>query len=64
MTASSRRPATSLGFNDLKTIECRQLIGRILGEQTTAITFEEGIEIERAVDAMARSFKQGSWIDA
>ena len=28
-----------------------------------AITFEEGILIERAVDAMARSFKEGRWID-
>ncbi len=56
-------PGHELGFNDLKIIECRQLIGRILGEDTTAITFEEGIRIERAVDAMARSFKQGRWID-
>ena len=56
-------PGHELGFNDLKTIECRQLIGRILGEQTTAITFEDGIKIERAVDAMARSFKQGGWIN-
>ena len=55
-------PGHELGFNDLKAIECRQLIGRILGEDTTAITFEEGIKIERAVDAMARSFKQGGWV--
>ena len=56
-------PGHELGFNDLKAIECRQLIGRILGEDTIAVTFEEGITIERAVDAMARSFKQGRWID-
>jgi predicted dehydrogenase len=56
-------PGHELGFNDLKVIECRQLIGRILGEDTTAITFEDGIRIERAVDAMARSFKDGRWVD-
>jgi predicted dehydrogenase len=53
----------SLGFNDLKIIECRQLIGRMRGEETAAITFEEGILIERTVAAMARSFEEGCWID-
>jgi predicted dehydrogenase len=56
-------PGHSLGFNDLKIIECRQLIGRIRGEDTVAITFEEGIQIERTVDAMARSFQQGRWVE-
>jgi len=56
-------PGHELGFIDLKVIECRQVIGRILGEETTAITFEDGIRIERAVDAMARSFKDGRWVD-
>jgi predicted dehydrogenase len=56
-------PGHSLGFNDLKTIECRQLIGRMTGEDTTAIGFEEGILIERAVDAMARSFQEGRWVE-
>ncbi len=52
-----------LGFNDLKVIECRQLIGRMLGEDALAIGFEDGILIERAVAAMARSFKEGRWVD-
>ncbi len=52
-----------LGFNDLKIIECRQLIGRMLGQDSIAISFEDGIVIERTVDAMARSFKEGRWID-
>ena len=52
-----------LGFNDLKVIECRQLIGRMLGQDSIAIGFEEGILIERTVDAMARSFREGRWID-
>jgi predicted dehydrogenase len=56
-------PGHGLGFNDLKTIECRQLIGRIRGEDTLSLTFEEGILIERAVDAMARSFQDGRWVE-
>jgi predicted dehydrogenase len=56
-------PGHGLGFNDLKIIECRQLIGRMLGEETLAITFEEGILIERTVDAIARSFKEGRWVE-
>ncbi len=55
-------PGHSLGFGDLKTIECRQLIGRMLGEESLSITFEEGILIERAVDAMARSFREERWV--
>ena len=56
-------PGHGLGFNDLKIIECRQLIGRMRDEETVAITFEEGILIERTVAAMARSFELGRWID-
>jgi predicted dehydrogenase len=56
-------PGHSLGFNDLKTIECRALIGRIRGEATLAIDFEEGVRIERTVDAIARSAREGTWID-
>ncbi len=52
-----------LGFNDLKIIECRQLIGRMRGEASMAIDFEQGMIIERTVDAMARSFREGRWID-
>ncbi|MCC2690733.1 MAG: Gfo/Idh/MocA family oxidoreductase [Rhizobiaceae bacterium] len=52
-----------LGFNDLKVIECRQLIGRIGGEAALAIDFEDGILIERAVDAAARSFREGRWVE-
>ncbi len=52
-----------LGFNDLKIIECRQLIGRMLGAASVSIGFEEGILIERTVDAMARSFQEGKWVE-
>ena len=56
-------PGHGLGFNELKIIECRQLIGRMRGEATVAIDFEEGAMIERTVDAMARSFREGRWVD-
>ena len=52
-----------LGFNDLKVIECRQLIGRLLGEPSVTVGFEEGILIERTVDAAARSFREGRWVE-
>jgi predicted dehydrogenase len=56
-------PGHGLGFNDLKIIECRALIGRMRGEDTVAITFEEGILLERTVAAMARSFSERRWVD-
>lgn len=57
-------PGHGLGFNELKIIECRQLVGRMRGESDTlAIGFDEGVAIERIVHAMARSFAEGRWID-
>ncbi len=56
-------PGHSLGFNDLKIIECRELIRRIDGEAAHLIEFEDGIHIERTVGAMARSAHEGRWID-
>lgn len=55
-------PGHGLGFNDLKVIECRELMRRIAGEPAHLITFEEGIRIERTVDAMARSAHEGHWL--
>ena len=49
--------------NDLKIIECRQLIARMLGEPSVSIGFEEGILIERTIAAMARSFQEGKWVE-
>jgi predicted dehydrogenase len=56
-------PGHGLGFNDLKIIECRELMGRIRGESRLLIDFEDGIRIERTVDAMARSAHQGQWVE-
>jgi len=56
-------PGHGLGFNDLKTIECRQLLNLIDRKPAVAMTFEEGVEIERAVHAMARSDADRQWTD-
>lgn len=56
-------PGHQLGFNDLKVIECRQLLGCIAGEDCAVIDFDDGLEIERTVHAMARSFETGRWTD-
>jgi predicted dehydrogenase len=57
-------PGHGLGFNELKIIECRELIARIRGEAKCArlIGFD-GLEIERTVHAMARSFHERGWVD-
>ncbi|MEE1656075.1 Gfo/Idh/MocA family oxidoreductase [Microvirga sp. CF3062] len=56
-------PGHGLGFNDLKIIECRELIRRIGGESAHLIEFEDGIRIERTVDAIARSAYEGRWVE-
>ena len=56
-------PGHGLGFNDLKIIECRELIARIRGDQAWLIDFEDGLRIEQTVDAMARSAHSGLWAE-
>jgi predicted dehydrogenase len=56
-------PGHGLGFNDLKTIECRELIARMEGKPANIIAFDEGLEIERTVHAMARSHEIRSWVN-
>ncbi len=56
-------PGHGLGFNDLKAIECRELVRLLQGEPAVAITFEDGIKIERTVAAMAKSFETGRWVE-
>ncbi|MCO5063965.1 MAG: Gfo/Idh/MocA family oxidoreductase [Rhizobiaceae bacterium] len=56
-------PGHGLGFNDLKTIECRELLCRIEGKPAMLIEFDEGLEIERTVHAMARSFREQRWVE-
>ncbi len=56
-------PGHSLGFNDLKVIECREILGRLRGEPALLIDFDTGYAIERAVHAIAASHESGAWID-
>lgn len=56
-------PGHGLGFNDLKIIECRELIRAISGKPFSAITFADGVQIERSVHAMAVSFHEKRWND-
>ncbi|MGX9178973.1 Gfo/Idh/MocA family protein [Mesorhizobium sp. BHbdii] len=56
-------PGHGLGFNDLKIIECRELLARLAGKPARIIDFDEGLEIERTVHAMARSFEEKRWVD-
>lgn len=56
-------PGHGLGFNDQKTIECRQLLHEIAGESAHVIDFEEGLAIERTVHAMAQSYHERRWLD-
>ncbi|MBZ9967182.1 Gfo/Idh/MocA family protein [Mesorhizobium sp. BR1-1-2] len=56
-------PGHSLGFNDLKIIECHELLMRLAGRPARLIEFAEGLEIERTVHAMARSFEEKRWVE-
>jgi predicted dehydrogenase len=55
-------PGHGLGFNELKIIEARELINAIEGKPARVIDFAAGLEIERAVHAMAQSFEAGGWV--
>lgn len=56
-------PGHGLGFNDLKTVECRELIDALAGKPANLVDFDEGLEIERTVHAMADSFAKSTWVD-
>jgi len=56
-------PGHGLGFNDLKVIECRELIAAIAGMATHSIDFNHGLRIEKSVHAMAQSFREARWVD-
>lgn len=55
-------PGHGLGFNELKVIECHELLKAINGEASDVLDFQTGLYIERTVHAMARSAEAGSWI--
>ncbi len=55
-------PGHGLGFNDLKTIECHELLKAIAGAKAHVIDFEQGLAIERVIAAMGRSQQSGGWV--
>src|SRR5690606_7070005 len=55
-------PGHGLGFNDLKTIECYELLEAIGGRPARVVGFDAGLAIERAVHAMAESHHAGRWV--
>ena len=56
-------PGHGLGFNELKIIECHELLRAVRGESARVVDFDRGLEIERAVHAMARSHREGRWVE-
>lgn len=56
-------PGHGLGFNELKAIECHELLARIAGRPARLVDFDAGLGIERTIDAMARSDREGRWVD-
>ncbi len=56
-------PGHGLGFNELKVIECHELLQAISGSRDThVINFERGLEIERVVHAAAKSADSRKWV--
>ncbi|WFU09955.1 Gfo/Idh/MocA family oxidoreductase [Rhizobium sp. CB3090] len=56
-------PGHGLGFNDLKIIECRELISAISGDMASVVGFADGLRIEKSVHAMAQSFHERRWVE-
>jgi predicted dehydrogenase len=56
-------PGHGLGFNELKVIECHELLKAIRGEPAEIVDFARGLEIERAVHAMAKSHRTRGWVE-
>ncbi len=56
-------PGHGLGFNELKIIECHELLKAIRGEPAQIIDFAHGLDIERAVHAMAKSHRTRAWVE-
>jgi predicted dehydrogenase len=55
-------PGHGLGFNELKVIECAELLYAAMGRKSDSIKFARGIGIERVIHAFARSAETGSWV--
>jgi predicted dehydrogenase len=56
-------PGHQLGFNDIKTIEVKALITALAGGAKFMPDFREAWEIQRVVDAIVQSAREGRWMD-
>lgn len=56
-------PGHQLGFNDVKTIEVKALMHALAGGERFLPDFREAWEIQRVVDAIVESARQGCWLD-
>jgi predicted dehydrogenase len=56
-------PGHGLGFNDLKIIECHELMRAIAGQPSATVGFADGLRIEKSVHAMAQSFHERRWVE-
>ena len=56
-------PGHQLGYNDLKTIEVRDLILGLAGGAGPWPDFQEAWEVQRVVDAALRSATEGRWVE-
>ena len=56
-------PGHGLGFNDLKVIEAHEILAAIDGRPARIVDFADGLAIEAAVAAMARSHAERRWIE-
>jgi predicted dehydrogenase len=55
-------PGHQMGFNDLKVIEAHEFLNRILERPALTLDFDAGLAIERTVHAIARSSRDGRWM--
>jgi predicted dehydrogenase len=55
-------PGHQLGFNDLKTIEVRDLLLGLAGESPPWPDFREAWQVQRVVDAVVTSAAEGRWV--
>ena len=60
---SARRPATALGFNDLKLIEIYRLLTGLDGPAPLYHDFRDAAKIAQVIDAVLRAAGEGRWVD-
>lgn len=56
-------PGHGLGFNELKVIELAELLYAVTGRPSSAVTFAQGLAIEKVIHAFARSSSLGQWVE-